>query len=323
MQFHPDWVATLQAAVTPSRADVLVARGAVLKACTDSAEPVRLSDFVDEWLRANDSHRPAERTQYEVRASQEPGRQLADPDPSDPHLMVVRGKHAVRYAVAELISEGVLTRGEGNVYPNQGERISVKYPGGGSSAEVRVFSPRIAPENDDRRFQVLARSGADEALLPVAEMVAGVEALLGDRGIELVHESRRALTRGLFLASSTLLAATSEAAWFNLALAVALPGSKLANASDEGLEIAQVIRQSEQRLRDTKAPRATVTEVVAMAHQFREIRNYALHPREARTDHHETWLGQTGATILAIGARSYFLKLESLRAAALTTGARV
>jgi hypothetical protein len=116
------------------------------------------------------------------------------------------------------------------------------YPGGGSSAPVWVFPPNIAPENDDRRFQLLRPGAAVDTLLPVEEMLEGLEVILGSRGAQLVRESRRALQRGLYIAASSLLAAASEAAWFNLGRAVGPPGSRLARLVDERGNAAEVIR---------------------------------------------------------------------------------
>lgn len=50
------------------------------------------------------------------------------------------------------------------------------------------------------------------------------------------------------------------------------------------------------------------------AHLFREIRNYALHPVEEHDADRETWLTETGATLLMISARRYFVKLSRLHA---------
>lgn len=79
----------------------------------------------------------------------------------------------------------------------------------------------------------------------------------------------------------------------------------------EGRDIAEVIRLTEQKLRELKPSpgSATITELVTQAHMFREVRNYALHPVEEHDGDRETWLTETGATLLAIAARRYFVKL--------------
>lgn len=323
MDFELAFVQALQEAVTPTAGDVMIARGAVLDVLGQTTTPQRISDIENAWLAAQNAKRPAERTTYQAAESSEPGRRLADPDRNDSHIMEFRGRHAVRQAIAELIAEGLITRGEGAAYEPQPQRFPIEYPGGGSSAPVWALSPFIAAENDDRRYQMLRPAGPADTLLPLDEMVEGLDGILGSRGAQLVRESRRALQRGLYVAASSLLAAASEAAWFNLGRAVAVPGSKLARLVEDGREAAEVIRLTEQRLRELRAPSVRVTEVVSEGHHYRDIRNYALHPtREHETDR-EAWLTETGATVLAIAARRYLVKmveLMSLGASAATSG---
>lgn len=317
MDFEAPFVESMQRAATPSEAEVLVARTAILDALSEATKPVLISEFEDRWLTAVGGQRPAERTKYTAQPSAEPGRRLADPDPHDPHLTVFRGRHAVRRALAQLIAEGVLARAEGNQYETQPERIPVDYPGGGSSAPVLVHSPYIGDHGSTPRFmpvRPLDGAGSD-VLLPVEELLSGLDLILGARGMTMVRESRRALQRGLYLASSSLLAAASEAAWFNLARAVPAPSPALIKKVAEGRDVAEVIRLTEQKLREVKpSPGAAgITEVVTQAHMFREVRNYALHPVEAHDGDRETWLTETGATLLAIAARRYFVKMDRLR----------
>lgn len=231
-------------------------------------------------------------------------------------------RHAVRQALAQLIAEGLVARGEGNQYAIQPESIPVDYPGGSSHVPVIVHSPYFGEAGSTPRFlpvRAVDRDGcadASEVLLPVDELLAGLDEILGTRGATLVRESRRALRAGLYLASSSLLAAASEAAWFNLARAVPSPPMVLAKLLDDGRDAAQVVRLTEQSLRDLKPSpgSATITEVVAQAHLYREIRNYALHPVHPHDGDRETWLTETGATLLAISARRYLVKLADLLA---------
>ena len=290
----------------------MIARTAVLALLQKASTPQRISDFENAWLAAQDASRPPERTMYHASYSNEPGRRFADPDRRDPHIMVLRGKHAVRQAIAELTAEGFITRGDGNVYEPQPQRFSIQYSGGASSADVWLSSPRIAPENEDRRYQLLRPSPSEETLLPADEMLVGVGGLLGARGGQLVLESRRALRRGLYVAASSLLAAASEAAWFSLGRAVAQPGQKLAKLVQDGEQAAEVIRLTGDRLLELHAPRVRVTEVVSQGHQFRDIRNYALHPAGEHDAEREAWLTEAGATVLAIAARRYFVKMAAL-----------
>jgi hypothetical protein len=114
------------------------------------------------------------------------------------------------------------------------------------------------------------------------------------------------------LASSSLLAAASEAAWFNLARSVPDPGEKLLRLIDDGRDVAEVIRLTEPHLLALKRTRTLVTEITSQAHLFRAIRNYALHPIEEHDQDREVWLSETGATLLTISARRYFVKMARL-----------
>ena len=318
MDFEEPFVAAVQEAATPSEADVLVARGVILEAFAETSVPVVTTEFEDRWLAAIGSQRPADRMKFTALPATEPGRRLADPDPQDPHLATFRGKHAVRRALAQLVAEGVLTRAEGNQYQPQPESIPTDYPGGSSHTPVLVHSPLIDISSGSfSRFMPVRtddRHGS-EVLLPVEELLAGLDDILGVRGATMVRESRRALQRGLYLASSSLLAAASEAAWFNLARALPSPPAPLAKKVEDGRDVAEVIRLTIQELQALK-PRpgsATLTEISTQAHMFREVRNYALHPVEPHDGDRETWLTETGATMLAIAARRYFVKLAELQ----------
>ena len=316
VEFEQPFLEALERAVTPSDADVMVARGVVLDMLSSSDEPVLLTAFEDAWLAAHGSRRPAERTTLQAVTSPDPNRRYADPDPRDPHLMEFRARHSLRRAVAQLIGEGLIAQGEGNQYPIQPTRISVTYPGGGTSAPVVVHSPAIGDESSTPRFLPIRSIGPrqGDVLLPAEEMLAGLDAILGRRGINLVRESRRALHNGLYLASSSLLAAASEAAWFNLARSVPGRGAKLTSLVDGGRDVSEVIRLTSQHLSALPRSQALVTEVVAQAHLFRDIRNYALHPVEDDDEDRQTWLTESGATLLAIAARRYFVRLSELQA---------
>jgi hypothetical protein len=106
VEFEQPFLEALERAVTPSDADVMVARGVVLDMLAASAGPVLLTAFEDAWLTAQGSRRPAERTTLQAVTSADPNRRYADPDPRDPHLIEFRARHSVRQAVAQLIVAG-------------------------------------------------------------------------------------------------------------------------------------------------------------------------------------------------------------------------
>jgi hypothetical protein len=101
-----------------------------------------------------------------------------------------RARHSLRRAVAQLIGEGLIAQGEGNQYPIQPTRISFTYPGGGTSAPVFRAQLAIGDESSTPRFLPIRsiRPRQGDVLLPAEEMLAGLDAILGRRGMDLVRE---------------------------------------------------------------------------------------------------------------------------------------
>ena len=83
---------------------------------------------------------------------------------------------------------------------------------------------------------------------------------------------------------------------------------------DGGRDVSEVIRLTLPHLNALPRSQALVTELVAQAHLFRDIRNYALHPVEDDDEDRQTWLTESGATLLAIAGRRYFVRLSDLQA---------
>ena len=190
--------------------------------------------FEDRWVAAIGSHRPGDSTKFTAPAGHGSGRRLADPDPQGPHLATFRGKRAVRPALAQLVAWGVMTRADGNQYQPQPESIPTDHPGGSSDPGARALAAhRYEPGSYSRFMSVrFADRDGSEVLLPVEELLAGLDDILGAGGATMVRESKRALQRELHLLSSTLLAAASEGDAFNLARGPAAAG----RPDDEGGE---------------------------------------------------------------------------------------
>ena len=53
---------------------------------------------------------------------------------------------------------------------------------------------------------------------------------------------------------------------------------------------------------------------------FREVRNYALHPVQDHDGDRESWLTETGATLLGIASRRYFVKMTDLQRRLVASG---
>jgi len=230
---------------------------------------------------------------------------------ADPTLMTDKADRVIAQVLAELLAEGVVTFGRGDVYSVQGDSIRVRHDGGSGAVVVPNPAPLLPP--NVHRYQLVGAGKPFEELLPTVEMLVGLADLLGARGEAAVRESRGALAQGLYLASASLLASASEAAWFTLGRAVPDPTSRLRDAVDSGQQVAVVIEAVVEHARRVRAaPRVTLNELLADAHRFRDIRNYALHPVEDHDADRESWLTQTGATVLMLSARRYLVKLADL-----------
>ena len=95
----------------------------------------------------------------------------------------------IRTGDAALKRESPVNRLNGQ-YPIQPTRISVTYPGGGTSAPVVVHSPAIGDESSTPRFLPIRSIGPrqSDVLLPAKDMLAGLDAIPGRRGMDLVRE---------------------------------------------------------------------------------------------------------------------------------------
>ena len=309
MYDNPELVADIQAAVDVGPEDLIIGREAALGALS-SGTPLRVTDLEDAWLAHKGVERPGRQDQrVPLLRDRDAPHVLRPASTTDPLLLLHKAQRVVAQVVAELLAEGVVTPGRGDGYGVADERINVSHDGGSGSVAVSNRAPLLA----HGRYQLTRPDVPYEELVVPDQLTEGLEHLLGPRGLAALVESRRALSRGLFLASSSLLAAASEAAWFNLGRAVPNPASKLKGSLKSGRDVAQVIEGVTSWSRERmKAPSITITELAADAHRFRDIRNYALHPVEDHDHDREAWLTAAGATVLTLTARRYLSKMAQL-----------
>lgn len=308
---EPDLVAAVVSAVTPAGADLIVGREVVLRALTQGST-VRVMDLVDAWLNAQGvSSSSGMSPDVRVERRQDHPSKFALMSDADPMLMTHKADRVIAQVLAELLAEGVVTFGRGDAHNVQSDSIRVRHDGGSGAVVVPNSAPLLPP--NVHRYQLVGAGKPFEELLPTVEMLVGLADLLGARGEAAVRESRGALAQGLYLASASLLASASEAAWFTLGRAVPDPTSRLRDAVDSGQQVAVVIEAVVEHARRVRAaPGVTLNELLADAHRFRDIRNYALHPVEDHDADRESWLTQTGATVLMLSARRYLVKLADL-----------
>lgn len=308
---EPDLVAAVASAVTPTGADLIVGREVALRALSGGSA-VRVVDLARAWLNAQGVSSSSGMSP-EVRVERRPDlpSKFALMSDADPTLLTDKADRVIAQVLAELLAEGVVTFGRGDVYSVHDDSIRVRHDGGSGAVNVPNQTPMLPPSV--HRYQLVGAGRPFEELLPTAEMLEGLEDLLGARGAAAIRESRGALAKGLYLASASLLASASEAAWFSLGRAVPNPTRKLKDAVDSGQQVGVVIEGVVVHARLVRAaPGITLNELLADAHRFRDIRNYALHPVEDHDADRESWLTQTGATVLMLSARRYLVKLADL-----------
>lgn len=310
--FGAEFDEAVRIAVTPSDADIMRARQLIIELLTASVS-MTAHDFDTAWATAHDLPEVVER---QVRAERAAPGQWAPPSRNEPYLTILRGHEAFRYAIAELLADGVVVWSAGDLYNElESTTVSFVYSGGGNPVSIELGSPRLEPGGSrwqlSRRATTATTAGHWE-LLGRDDFLEGLEPLLGSRGRQCLVEAHAAYRHRLWLAAANLLASASEAAWYALGRAVAVQGSALAKAIDDDNTVTVVNRTCE-RLRELKARPGAVNEVRAHADYLRDVRNYGLHPRELHDADREGPFTEAGCTALFMASRRYFVKLLDLK----------
>lgn len=304
--------AAIEEAVTPTPADLLTARQLFIQLLSGNPSCV-VGELEDRWLASVGAQRPAPYGRDESPLVEHTPDGLRLISPSDVRLLVEKARRVTAITLSDLVAEGVIVESVGNNYNPPTQHISITYAGGGDS----LIIPDDIPKPISHQARVKLRRGGliFDAILTTDDYLAGLGDLLGVRGERAIREARDAMSRGLFLAGASLLAAGSEAAWFNLGRAVPEPSSALQQSLASGRDPAQVVEAVTKHAQDKKLLTATqLNEIRADAHHFRDIRNYALHPVDALDADREAWLSEAGCAVLLISSRRYFVRLAGLLA---------
>jgi hypothetical protein len=305
--FGPEFDEALQEAATPTRADVMTARSVAGELLAEGRTPTA-AEVLRAWLRRNgtDPDGPTQLT-----ATVRNGNVFNPPSRDDPALLRIRGEAAVAEAFARLIADGLIVRiHTDGAQPAMHRGISVVYPGGAQSADYTLNFPVIADDPQARWRLIDDHAPANVEVLSADDLCEGLEPLLGVRGMRALNEAHAALRRRLWLAAAGMLATASEAAWFSLARKIATAGTELDRLASAGENSARVHQLAAQRLREIRVPAAVVNDLAAQGANFRDIRNYALHPGGGGHDaDREVGMTEAGCTALFMSARRYFVKM--------------
>lgn len=140
-------------------------------------------------------------------------------------------------------------------------------------------------------------------LLSAAELLEGLDELLGPRGLRCLEEAHHAYRAHLWLASANLVGAASEAAWFTVARAAGVGGLEAEPS------LATVLAKTDRAITSSRGP---LPALLATAHYLRDVRNYGLHPRDGHDADREVPFTEAGCVTLLLSSRRYFVQLADL-----------
>lgn len=301
----------VEAAVTPTPAELLSARQLFLQALSANSSCV-VSEMETLWLTSVGGRPPISYSRDErplVERAQGGGYQLIDR--ADDRLLVEKARRIAAVTLSDLAADGLIVQSIGDNYRTPTRYISIPYAGGADGLEI----PDEIPKPMDGQARVKLRHGGAifDAILNTDDYLAGLGDLLGVRADRAIREARAAMRQGLYLAGASLLAAASEAAWFNLGRAVPGPTPALEKSLESGRDPAQVVEAVAKYAQDNRLLTATqLNEIRADAHHLRDIRNYSLHPVSMLDADREAWLSEAGCATLLISSRRYFVRLAEL-----------
>jgi hypothetical protein len=300
----PQYNASLDEALSPTRADVVVAKSLLLETLatggattvTDLATAV----YVHEGL-------PVE-VPYRDPVDLPPNADPAEVVRRDvPQIARARMERAVTRALAELELEGVLVpirdvNAQTTLQVHSGNTTGGYY--------AKAPAPAIAGAYELAEDK---RTTASE-LLDADLYTSDITDLLGNRGVRCVDEAFRAHRRGLHLAAVNMLGAASEAAWYSLGERLRSHSTALARALDEDRTVT-VFRQVQDvviQLRVGRSTRENMDELRSHAAYLRDLRNYGLHPRSSVFSDLEHHFTEHAAALLFMNSHRYFKRLAAI-----------
>jgi len=290
----------LRKAVTPSEADIAVAKAEV-RAHLDGAA-VSTESLIDEVLASLGITAPGRNEHYDIRPELEPD-DAVDRDAMP--LKRPRIVHATKLAIAELVAEGVIVPAE---TPNNDYiQVQVHRVGHSGAERVPVSTPKM-----EGAYRAKPRSGAlgDAPALTAAEFAAGLGTLLTPRALECLSEALAAHRRGLYLSAVNLLGAVSEAAWYEVGIGLESESTELAAALAKN-GTGEVQRLVANLFRDkNRRARSMTNELLAHASHLRDLRNYGVHPAADQDPGQAHAFTELGSTLLVMETHRYLARLR-------------
>ncbi len=290
----------LRRAVTPAEADIAVAKAAV-RARLDGAAAATQS-LIEEVISSLGITPPGHNEHYDIRPELEPDDAV---DADAMQLKRSRMTHATKLAIAELVAEGVIVAAE--TPSNDYIQVQVRRIGHSGAEHVPVSTPKM-----ESAYRAKPRLGAlgDAPALSAAEFAAGLGTLLTPRALECLSEALAAYRRGLYLSAVNLLAAVSEAAWYQVGAGLESESTELAAALAKN-STGEVQRLVSNVFRDkNRRARSMANELIAHASYLRDLRNYGVHPAADQDPGQADAFTELGSMVLVMETHRYLARLR-------------
>jgi len=302
----PEVYAGICAAVTPTDAEVLVAKQVTL-AQLDAGRSVTLTHLeqavLEHFTIPPEGHREEP---YDV----QPGSVADDVDRDAPQIARQRLRYATKLAIASLVAEGVLTPASspGNDYLS----VAVHRSGTSGGERIPVATPSMAGAY---RLTPGREVLAQLPILDVGAFVEGLDGLLDVRARRCLEEALAASRRGLYLSALNLMGAVSEAAWYSVGEALLPTKEELVEPLAEN-RTALVQHLVAETLGTVKRQRLAVTELSKHAAYLRDLRNYGVHPRGEIDPGQEHAFTEAGCLLVLMETHRYLARLYAAAQAA-------
>lgn len=307
MDLHERWQAPFDAAASPSRAEVIAAKTAILDVLADGETHDR-GDLLT--VHAEPDFR--ERDKVDVA-----GDPSIDELRGDPLIVKRRRILAAAEGLSELHLQGVVVpqtrpgggwNGEFDVI----RRVGLQHHGQGSGVNLTVPCADTAASY---RLHGALRDQPSPRSFDSDLFTADLDDLrLDPRTVRCIREALDAYARGLYLAAANLVGAAVEGAWFAAAEVVASASRKVADElAEERPQIGRVQKAMVGWMRSQRTYKHLADDLEAHANLIRELRNYGAHPRSAVDHHLEDHFTEVAAAILIMGAHRHLRLLSEVK----------
>lgn len=297
----------IEAAITPSRVDVVRAKAMVLDALCNGIVVDR--GVLQDVLATAEGTQPGTDNLIDILTPHSPAQSV---DEKLPFIRYLRFRVAGVEAVAELAARGLIVAIGGEL------RLTGQFTF--KHRTVEGSTTRTGSVRTELQLPALAGAyrlphsllGSPPWFLDVDLFTEGLDDLpLSEHLRNILGEAFTAYRNGLFLACASLLGAVSEGVWYALAEGVAAEGGKLRQALEQD-RTANVQKLFAEQLRRVPRTGTVPNELLAHASMLREIRNFGVHPRQNPPDDLTGFFTEEACALLILNTHRYLTRLADL-----------